>query len=451
MRRDARFGHFLIVASACAVAACSGAPKIEKRSTVAAAQFDGRALIAIADVDMPAAGYVDGRLQPIAGAGDSLVVFPSPIGAGAPVSVPASNSVMAWPGSLDLSPDGRFAYVAELRAAPPGSLEKMRDVYDEMPAGKLLTAVDITDASRPKLVGAVDVGGVPTSVHVAPSNAFALVSVKDRADGLVAVVLEAGTPTRVIRLGFSSPISAKRDIDDGVMFVRLAPDGRTFVVNLANTHVAFGRLDIGPDGLPTSAQIVGAPLAVGEWLTIARWSNDGRHAVFADVAWGEKPIDAALNGPGALISIAYDEAGEHRVASTAQVSLSPEGFDMNRAGDLFVAVNMERTYLPDGLPYSLFGRRSHSSLSLVAFDAATGALKTADGPVGFEGVLPEDAVFDADGDMIAVAVFHDRAKRPDHGWVEFFRVETKNGAPRLFPTGRRLITPRGAHDLALAP
>lgn len=134
-----------------------------------------------------------------------------------------------------------------------------------------------------------------------------------------------------------------------------------------------------------------------------------------------------------------------------KASLSPEGFDVGPSGTLLVVVNMERTYLPEGLPYSLFGRRQRWSLSLVDFDPVSGELSLQDGPIAFEGVLPKHAVFDRDGDMIAVAVFHDRQHAPDVGWVEYVHVDRSVGGARLAPTGVRTLTDRGAHQLAMLP
>jgi len=60
-------------------------------------------------------------------------------------------------------------------------------------------------------------------------------------------------------------------------------------------------------------------------------------------------------------------------------------------------------------------------------------------------------VFDADGDMIAVAVFHDRIAAPREGLVRFFAVDRGGLRPRLVPTTRLETVARGAHDLAVVP
>jgi dipeptidyl aminopeptidase/acylaminoacyl peptidase len=266
---------------------------------------------------------------------------------------------------------------------------------------------------------------------------------------LVAVVLEGGRAVRVVDLMLSLPDLGAAPRDAGATFVRLSPNGRDFAVNIANTHVGLGRLALDADGVPTGAALIGQPVATDGWITMLRWSADGRHVLFADTAWNGGGLGAAINGPGRIGSIAFSADGAHRLVSQAQVSLSPEGFELSPDGDLIAVVNMERTYLPDALPYALFGRRDRSSLSLVAFDAATGALRVVDGPVGFDGVLPEDVMFDADGDMLAVAVFHERSAAPKAGRVDYWRIDRSTGAPRLVPTGRSTTVMRGAHDLAL--
>lgn len=442
----------LVILAAASLAACSSGPRLETRAADPGdARFDGRALVVVSDVDMPGTGYADGVLKPLAGERDAVTVL-SPASAQTGPSVVASNSVMGWPGAVDLSPDGRFAYVVETRGpAPEGVAALEGGVWTGMPEGRFLTAIDITDPAAPRVLGSLEVGADPTAVHVAPDGRFLIVSRKDAQAPLAIVMLDGGAPGRLIPIAFPSPVKAERPIDDGALFVRLAPNGRDFVVNFANTHLQFGRLDLGANGAPASASAVGGPVAAGKWLAMARWSADGRHALVVDTGWSESPLGAVLNAPGAIVSVAFDAGGAHRIAAREVTSLGPEGFEFDRTGGLLAVVNMERTYLPERLPYQLFGRRAQSSLSLLAFDAASGGLRTVDGPVAFDGVLPEDAMFDADGDMLAIAVFHGKEDAPKAGWLQYFRIDRSAGAPRAIPAGRSADLPRGAHDLALAP
>ena len=117
---------------------------------------------------------------------------------------------------------------------------------------------------------------------------------------------------------------------------------------------------------------------------------------------------------------------------------------MSPDGSRLVAVNMNRTYLPDSIPARWFPGRDTASLSLIAFDAERGQGQVLD-EAHFEGLLPEDAVFDADGDAIAVAIFHLRGG--DQGLVEFWTVTDD----RLQRSGYRLPVARGAHDLLRLP
>ena len=43
----------------------------------------------------------------------------------------------------------------------------------------------------------------------------------------------------------------------------------------------------------------------------------------------------------------------------------------------------------------------------------------------FVACLPEDAVFDADGDQIAVVVYQDHDAPRSEGWVRFFNVDAR--------------------------
>ncbi len=86
-------------------------------------------------------------------------------------------------------------------------------------------------------------------------------------------------------------------------------------------------------------------------------------------------------------------------------------------------------------------------MSLVALDHETGDVTTLGKPLKFKGVLPEDVVFDADGDRVAVVVFQNQDKPRSEGWITFFRIEGRNGGRRVVEIGERIALPRGGHDL----
>ncbi len=440
----------ILVMAAVTFAGCGGGPDLIARGPQpSAARFDVAALIVASDLDMAASGYADSQLRQISGERDRLTIL-SDLQNDMPAAstVFASNSVVGWPGALAISPDRRYVYVVETQAEIADEIKKVDSPFNASP-GKLLSVVDVSDMAKPRAVTTFETCGDPTSVDVGPGGEWLAIGCRDAQNPLVVVSLAQGLPVAVRALPLSIPpdtLNAKRP---GFSYARLSPDGKTMAVAIGGgPTIGFVRLQSGADGTPVAAEFDGAPVSVKDaWFTMGRWSSDGRHYLTADTGWGPNGQNATANGPGQIVSFAYVAGGTHQVVSKATVSLSPEGFDVNASGTLLAVANMERTYLPDWLPYSLFGRRDRSSLSLVSFDLATGELRTVDGPLACASILPEDVVFDDDGDMIAVLSYHEKSDKPQGGWVEFFEVTRTESTPRLQPTGRRLALPRGAHDL----
>ncbi|MEO1746053.1 MAG: hypothetical protein AAFR13_05935, partial [Pseudomonadota bacterium] len=282
----------------------------------------------------------------------------------------------------------------------------------------------------------------PNSIDISPDETWVLIACGDGAAEMTVVPLDNGQPGTPRSFDLDLPNLTERDSDQGLTYAMVHPDGAAAGYVLSNVGVGLVRFELAADGIP-SAAIAEAPTTDGEWLSVGRWTNSGAHFLVADVAWGPAPTDAVFNGNGAILSFALSPDTDTRgLVSSAIVSKSPEAMEMNRAGDRIIAVNMERTYLPGGI-LSIVPGRTASSLSLVSVDDATGALETLGEPIGFEGVLPEDAVFDADGDRIAVVIYQDHDAPLSDGWVEVFAVENDE----ILATGTRIPLPRGAHDL----
>jgi len=416
--------------------------------------FDVRGLYAISDLDMVGTSYSNGVLKPISGAFDVLSRVDVAQLRAQSSSERVSNSVTGWPGTLELSPNAKHAYVIETLGAAPKNVDSVKDVYTELDKGTLLTTLAVQENKAPRIVDLREVGPTPFSVHPAPNGRWLVITVRDDTSPFAFVILKDGVPTEVRRPSIALPAVPKPKLSAeqlqayvGASFARISPDGLTLATHIYSSHVTFGEIVFDADKLPIDVRF-GPTLAAGKFISVGRWSLDGRHYVIADTGWGPNG-SAMLAGPGQLTSIALDKLNG-KIVSSATVSLGPEGMEMNRAGDLFVAVNMERTWSPGPSSKEDAARRLEASLSLVSFNAVTGSLHTVDGPIAFKSVLPEDAVFDRDGDMLAVATFNDRVESPQDGWIELFSIDRSKGSPQVFPTGKRISLPRGVHDLAVA-
>ena len=115
-----------------------------------------------------------------------------------------------------------------------------------------------------------------------------------------------------------------------------------------------------------------------------------------------------MNPKGEMIAIRFEpwEGKLPEIVSRAEVGLSPEGFALSPDNSLIATVNMRRTYLPTNFSPAWRGK-PYSSLSLVQFDKNFGKLTTLE-EYGFEGLLPEQATFDADGKSLAVVIYNYR-------------------------------------------
>jgi DNA-binding beta-propeller fold protein YncE len=441
MKRHVSF----LLASVC-LTACSAAPSIiDRTAEKGGAQFNAEAIISVSDLDMAGTGYADRKLRQLPGQGDALSVITA-LGAAAPsiASIRVSNSVTGWPGPIALSADNRFAYVIETQGEIDDKVIEAEDVYTGAP-GTYLTTVDISNMAAPRVVSRTEIGASPTAITLILGGKALAISRRDNDAPLAIVTLKDGIPQSTKRFGFATLIKARREGDRGIPYITANADGTMLALNLANSHIAFARIDQGENGDVSKISPIGAPVEAGKWLSMGRWSADGRHFIATDTGWGPGRYDAVLNEAGGLVSIAFAPDGKHKIVSRVMTSLSPEGIDFSADGRRIAVANMERTYLPTDLPFSLFGRRERYSLSLIAFDQASGKLAMLDGPVGFEGVLPEDVIFDDDGKTLAVAVYHERGETPKAGWIELVAINDD----KIVPTGKRIALLRGVHDLAV--
>jgi hypothetical protein len=412
--------------------------------------FTGRYLLTLSDADMVPSAYVDGQLgERQASVKDTLTILPLPLDlrnrSPQPMTVGRvniSNAVTAWPFSLAVAPNGRSAFVIETSEPAPANAKQ----FNELPVGRRLRSLDLTNPMQPQVVDAVELGNRPEAIDINPQGDLLLVTTS----------LEPGkqlhlVPVTGARLGQpqSFPVPAQGS-SGAVTGVRWHPSGRFFAVALTNQNaIAFYQVNRTNDGR-YQIQPWGNPVPVGRAPVGGYFTPDGQFFVTNSVHWGED-VDGFFVGapPGSLTSIRFVAKGnnpQHQVVSTVQTGISPEGLAMSRDGRLIATPNMIRSYVP----WDDARLTPYSSISLTTLDPTTGQLRAA-GEYRLEGkVLPQGIVFDADGQNLAVTSAIDFDFTERRGGIHFFRV-IQGDTPRLESTGFQASVVRGAHQLVLIP
>jgi DNA-binding beta-propeller fold protein YncE len=363
-------------------------------------QFAGRALLVASDADMVATAYADAKLDRVTGIEDTLTVVGLPLNTVNPAiaRLRVSNSVMSWPQIITVSPNRQRAYVAEVRGQPADGIQKFENI-DRMPDGAKVTVVDIANPLQPKAIESIDVGRNPEHLSISPDGKLLAVNLEDPERELLIIELQADG-----RLGkrsyFPMPIDGSRQDNRAVIW---HPSGNYLAMTQdRNRRVGFYRVNRRSEAIVVTP--VGEPLTVGNHLSNVRFTADGRFLLVPDLkwsAWGNNLLNSLLNPKGEMIAIRFEpELGQSPVVvSRTEVGLSPEGFALSPDNSLIATVNMRRTYLPNSLP--AWRGKPYSSLSLVKFDRNSGQLTTVGSEYGFEGLLPEQATFDATGKSLS--------------------------------------------------
>ncbi|MCI2422931.1 hypothetical protein MOQ72_36470 [Saccharopolyspora sp. K220] len=401
------------------------------------ADFQGRALTLISDADQVPSAYVDGVLGPREGR-DALSTIP--LSEGVAHRTDVSNSVAGAPAALTVSPDGRYAFVAEtLGEAGPGAKRS-----SDLAPGTTLTLVDVRNTGAPRVLQRIHVGKRLETVDINPAGDLLAVGLNP-ADGRgVAFVPfhdgRLGTPSYAQFPGVTG--------DTRICDVTWHPNGRFLGATLCDTgRAVFAQLQRSADTV--SLQPWGDSLATGKYPFKLVWSPDGHYALVNNLQWGPD-----VNGfwteapPGNVASVRFDDgpAKHHEVVDRAPTGVSPEGLVISPDGRSVVTTNLERSYVPAGDPR----RTEYSSLSLLTFAPDTGCLGHA-GEFPFDGMLPESAVFDASSRYLAVTNFDHFDDSVPGGSVDFWRVtgDPLNPRPVLVRTDHRIPVQRGPHTVLL--
>lgn len=442
----------MALAATTAIAGHALAQETGSRDAHGQLDFEGRYIVSVQDADMVSSAYVNGLLGPREGR-DSLAVIQltSDPRDWQATEVFVSNSVAGPPAAVEITPDGRFAFVVETFTPRPGDDAPHR--FSDMSIGTTLTVVSLEDPSSPEVLQTLSIGDRPISVRANSTGDILAVSFSiERGSG-------GETPMQLFRIGEDGSLSdpATPEIagyplgNDNIMDVDWHPDENVMVwINQFGNTMQFARVgdDLSVTPFGNTVDIDRAPYRVF-------FTPDGRHAVVNALYWGPDIAGTWIEAPrGQVLTVRMnaetrdDGTVRHALIDRVMTGVSPEGLAVSPDGRWVATTNLERSYLPYDDPRITW----FSSVTLAALDQATGDL-TEIGTFNYDGILPEAAVFDNSGNYLAVANYdHFDDRRPGSS-IDFWRIQTDPldpGNTQLVKTQHSVPVARGAHSMVIA-
>jgi len=409
--------------------------------------FKGRFLAVVSDVDILASAYIDNQLgerQP--DMVDTLSIIPLNQGVEglSTITLPVGNSVMAWPNNLALTPDGNFAFVTETF----GSAPKGAKLLSEIPQGRRLTVINLSNPKQPRIVDQLDLGNRPMAVAVHPDGNLLAVSLNEPGRQIALIPFVNG------KLGKPTFHNHPSIDDPKVLTPHLEwhPSGRFLGVTLPDVNQAvFYEVDRSNQDKPRLRQW-GNPIMTGKHPGVGHFTTDGRYFITTNLFWGEDVENQFIGSDhGNLAVIQFAEKAysqnevRHQIVSIAPVGGSPEEFAISPDNRFVVALNMEASFLP----WNDKRMDWYSSLTLLSLNPKTGRL-TPHNTIPFEGILPEGITFDASGNYLVVANFDHFNPARKGATVDFWRL-LKGEVPMLVKMDVSVPVMRGAHIVKLVP
>lgn len=353
---------------------------------------------------------------------------------------------------VDVTPDGRYAFVVEtLTQRPEGNWQKQ--TFADLRHGNRIQVFDLADPTKPTLVQDMEIAERPDSVSVNADGSLVAVTINPEGGGkktpLALIPFSEGRLGQPIYLSVPSIPPAERLIHaewHPTQDVLALVNETTAAVSFTKVMRQVSTLTLEPWG--NIVQIEKAPY-------MARFTPDGRHVIVNNLYWGADVEGTWSEAPrGSVVSIRLeagtqaDGSPRHALVSRAMTGVSPEGLAVSPNGKYVVTTNLERSYLPyDDDRITWF-----SSLSFFTLDPQMGQLNhVAD--YAFDGILPEAAAFDASSQYLAVVSFDNFDDRMPGSSIDFWRIATDplNPQPQLVQTRYSITVTRGAHSMVLVP
>ncbi len=413
------------------------------------ADFRGRLLVVACDTDMLPSAYADGKLGPAVGPDVlSVIRLDHGLAQAHVATAEVTNSVTGPPAAVAVTPDGRYALVAETQGVRPAG--RPEATMKDLAPGRKLTVVSLEDPDRPRVVQQIDSYERAVSIAINAAGTLVAVTYAPALHTAVPLVLFHFRDGRLV-----DPVEPK--------VPGFGPEDELRDAEFLPGREVLG-LVFSSDGYASKARprlVLVTYAEAKKEMTLAPWGNevptdpspylvkftaDGRFAVV-------NSMHLFPDGRGTVTSIALasgkDAAKEpeHAIVSRVAAGKFPEGLAISPDGRWAATANLENSYLPIGDPDQQF----FGSLSLLRMDPASGRLERV-GEFPFEGVLPEPIVFDNSSRFLASSSFSSFADPVAGGSIDFWRIVDRNPQPgrvELVKLKESIAVSRGPQSIAI--
>jgi DNA-binding beta-propeller fold protein YncE len=312
------------------------------------------------------------------------------------VNLPLANSLFGPPTNVAISPDERFALVADAMA-----WNKDGEAWKPGP-GELLSVIDLR-LDPPRVSDSLKVGRQPSGVAICPCGSYALVAL--RADKAIAVL--------GIKNGVTVSLRETIPLDDEVTAVAISPDGKTVLATKNTAHkVAVLRWIDGKLRYDKSQD-----LPAGVFPFAVEITPDGTLGLVVDMGNGGRP-----DGSVDTISVIDLAAEPPRVIDRVVVGDAPEAFAISPRGDFAVTALIGGSILAQS-------HWAHTQPGKLVTLSIAGKEVRRVGEITVGG-LPEGLAFSPDGNYLYATNLTER-------YLAVYRV---NGT-ELTEIGERLLLP----------
>ncbi len=338
-------------------------------------------------------------------------------------SIVLSNSMISNAKSVAISADKTTAYILQSRGEFPDSMRYSTELDWKLPIGNTLLAVDISDITDLKIIDTINVGKSPSAVVLSPDGKSLAVTVYEKHSEIIRILLEDNRFKYVFRHPHAV-YSKKGNIR--ATDISWHPSGKYFAVTLKEDKtVAFYKFIETTYG--TKLALLGAPVEIGRLPTNTEFTPDGRYCLAIN-----RDNTEAKNE---LISIKFDENGNHSIASRQQTGRNPRYFDIFPDGKKIVVLNQED---PEFFATILNDSTSHFSISL--FDLNENGTLTKAEKSKIAGTNIQSIKFDKSGKKILLS--YSQYQESERGRIQSYRIDDDN---KLHKMDVEVETPQGTH------